>query len=215
MRKYGVTLMLITLLAFLLSACSHQPSYGTPPPINKLKWGMNVKEAFHVLGIAEKDTTQTTLGTTRTFIAKEQIKINNRLAEVSFTFDDYFAEPVLIGITALFNPEDVEYVEKEITKQRGQGEYQYTATSEALRATWNDDKLETNERWKAAVEEIYRNNGVKITDDPLKDGVSVDYKPITSCNLTLDKSSPLYGRVSYSGEVAAMLNYPEKFAPKP
>lgn len=212
MRKYGMRCILMTLLACILAGCSHHPTYGTPPPINKLKWGMNVKETFHVLGIADKDVTQITLGTTITYLAKEKMKINDRFADVSFTFDTYFPEPVLIGITAKFQPEDVEHAEKELNKQRGNGDYQYTAASEPSNVSWKDDTLDTNKAWKTKVEAIYRNNGIAVTDNLLENGAGVGGKPVTSCILTLDRQSSLYGTVHYNGQVAAMLNYPERFA---
>lgn len=214
MRKCGLCFMLMAVLVLIFTGCSRHSSYGTPPPIKKFKWGMNVTEAFHVLGISEKDVTKTTLGTTSTFIGKGKIMISGRPAEYSLTFDYYFSEPVLIGITAKFKPEDIEDVEQNLTKQRGQGEYRYTAISKPLSVTWKDDTLEHNEQWKAKVEEIYRNNGVEVTDESLGKGINVGNKPITSCQLTLDKTSPLFGTILFNGQVAAMLNYPDRYTPK-
>ncbi|QHT61354.1 hypothetical protein GXP70_16250 [Paenibacillus lycopersici] len=213
--KYSPYLILFSLLVFLVAGCSQTSSYGTPAPIKNLKWGMNVTETLDVLGIGEKDLTETSsLGTTRTFTSNEKIKIYGRPAEVSFTFSYLSPEPILFGITAKFKPEDVAYVEKEITKQRGQegSILQYNVKSEPMQISWKDVSLQDNKKWLAAVEKVYNNMGVKTTEEPMENGVNVMGKTITSCVLELDKNSPRYGTVVFDGSVAAMLNYPERYA---
>ncbi|QHW33813.1 hypothetical protein GZH47_25455 [Paenibacillus rhizovicinus] len=209
-------LILISFLVFLVAGCSQSSSYGTPAPIKNLKWGMNVKETLDVLGIAEKGLTETSsLGTTRIFKANEKIKIHDRPAEVSFTFDYYSPEPILFRITAKFKPEDVAYIEKELNKQRGQGSIlQYNGKNEPMQISWKDASLQTNKEWLAAVEKVYTAMGMKITENLMENGVNVMDKPITSCVLESDTNSPRYGTVSFDGSVAAMLNYPERFVPK-
>ncbi len=189
MRKYSLCLMLIGILAFLLASCSQTSIYGTPAPIQKLKWGMNEEEVMNALKLSEKDIKKIDTGLAHNDLIhlNHSIKLYDRSAEVSFTFSYH----ILIGLTAHFKPEDVEYVEKAITKERGTGIYKYNGKNEKTDVTWQDDLLENNKTWKAAVEEIYKNLGFKISDDPMKDGISVGQKPITWCRLTMDSNSPL------------------------
>ncbi len=212
MRKYSLCLMLIWILVFLLTSCSQTSIHGTPAPIKNLNWGMNEEEVMNALKISEKDITKINTGLAH----NDQINLNyptklyGRTAEVSFTFSYH----ILIGITAQFKPEDVAYVENAIAKERGTGIYKYNGKNEKNDVTWQDDLLENNKTWKAAVEDIYKNLGIQVSDDPMKDGISVGQKPITWCRLTIDNNSPLYGNLYFNGDVASMLNYPEKYAPE-
>ncbi|REE94642.1 hypothetical protein A8990_101438 [Paenibacillus taihuensis] len=205
MRKTWISVMLILFLVAIVTGCGQTSPYGTPVPIKQLKWGMNEKETMTRLGITEKEITATSNG----FMLKERIELYNRPAEVNFLFSEHF----LLGITAIFKPADVAFVEQEITKQRGPGEPQYNAKNELIQLSWNDGLLQDNKKWLAVVEKIYRDNGMKATENPMEDGVNVTGKPITSWVLILDKNSPRYGVVSFYGQVAAMLNYPERFFP--
>ncbi|WP_336785022.1 hypothetical protein [Paenibacillus sp. MMO-177] len=214
MRKLFLIVMLISSVVLLVVGCSQGQSspYGTPVPIKNLKWGMNEEEVMNALTISEKDITKVNTGLAH----NDQINFNNQIklfdhsAEVSLTFSYH----ILIGITAQFKAENVADVEKAITKERGTGIYKYNGRNEKAEVTWADDILENNKTWKAVVEEIYKNLGIKVSDDPMKDGISVGQMPITSWNLTIDKNSPRYGNMLINGDAAAMLNYPEKYTPE-
>lgn len=210
MPKY-VLAMMISLLVFLVSACGQTAaSYGIPVPIKHLKWGMDKEETLNALGVTEKEITETTNG----FMLKEGQELYNRPAEVYFSFSSVSDQRLLLGITAKFKPEDVAYIEQEITIQRGDGSYQYNAKNEPIQISWSDMELQDNKKWLAVVEKIYNDLGMKTTENPMEDGVNVTFKPITSCALVLDKGSPRYGMVDFNGQAAAMLNYPGRYAPK-
>jgi hypothetical protein len=214
MRKLFLIVLLISSVLLLVVGCSqgHASPYGTPVPIKNLKWGMNEEEVMNALKISEKDITKVNTGLAH----NDQINFNNQIklfdhpAQVSLTFSYH----ILNGITAQFKPEDLADIEKAITKERGTGIYKYNGKNEKTEVTWADDILENNKTWKSAVEEIYKTLGITVSDEPMSGGISVGQKPITSWRLTIDKSSPLYGNMLFNGDVASMLNYPEKYTPE-
>ncbi|MGO4109725.1 hypothetical protein [Paenibacillus sp. YAF4_2] len=214
MKKIFLIVMLLSTTLLLIVGCSKEKTspYGTPVPIKGLKWGMNEEEVMNALKLSDKDITNVDTGHAH----NDQINFNNPIklfdhpAEASMTF----SYNILIGITAQFAPEDVPDLEKAITKERGTGIYKYNGKNEKADVTWADDILENNKTWKAAVKEIYKKLGVKVSDNLMEDGVSVGQMPITSWNLTIDKNSPRYGNMIINGDVAAMLNYPEKYTPE-
>ncbi|CAM3238877.1 hypothetical protein PALU110988_10650 [Paenibacillus lupini] len=207
-RKYILILLTLSLLGLLIVGCSKTTAYGTPIPIKKLTWGMNEEEVKEALHISELDITKWE----KIFIFHKQMELYNRTADVAFYFSEYHT---LYYIVATFKQEDIAYVQKAVTKKRGEGEYSFDANGDPVMATvnWNDDLLETNKKWLTEVEEVYHKLGAKISNDPMEGGFLIRDRPITSWRLTLNKNSPLYSTLTFDGSFVSMLNYPERYVP--
>ncbi len=208
MNRYCLVLVISLIFSFLLIGCSDnstQEIYGTPPPLPKVKWGMNEAEAMDALGLSDNDVKKTPSG----FTVLNNGEVLGKPAILFLNFSEQYH--TLVEIIAKLNPEDVEYVEEAINKERGEGKYSYNDKMEPIRAVWDDELLENNKERLSKVKDIYEKNGIKTSDDLLENGPIIGASPLTKWEMTLDQNSPLYGTIRFTGQFAAILNYPEKY----
>ncbi len=211
MNRYCSVLIISLIFSFLLIGCSEESTqgiHGTPPPLPKVKWGMNEAEAMDALGLSDNDVKKTPSG----FTVLNNGEVLGKPAKLFLNFSEQYH--TLVEIIAKLNPEDVGYVEEAINKERGEGKYSYNDKMKPILAVWDDELLENNRERLSKVKDIYEKNGINTSDDLLGNGPIIGATPLTKWEMTLDKNSPLYGTIRFTGQFAAMLNYPEKYNSK-
>lgn len=180
------------------------------PPFEELQWGMSEAEVMDVLGLTDDDVNSNP----NSFSTKKEDDLFGLNRKVSFEFLP--GEDALTIISVLYDEEDLDIVEKEITKKLGEGEYSYYYGESFLdkflgSVVWKSELVSDQSEHLDIITDILDSYGPELSDRLNK---KLSEMPLVSYTLNRDKTNRMYGELTINGGSAAMINEPEKFSNK-
>ncbi|MBM7563878.1 hypothetical protein [Paenibacillus sacheonensis] len=201
MKKFVLVLMMTLLASCLLIGCGKESNYGTPLPMQELKWGMRASEVRTALHLADAVVPDSTGAMT-----VQDAVVYGQTTDLKLRFDETYG--ALIEVAALIPQGAVEEVEKRIQHDRGEGKPAYNDKMELQSVSWEDEALEEHPAWLSRVIAFYDRNGIATSEDPMEDGAYLNGSPLTRWTLIVDKNDPSCGLISFTGQIAAILAFP-------
>lgn len=197
----------------MVSGCKQKQFYGWSPPINGLHWGMTEKEVIKAMGLKAKDFTRTEEGIFALVDTKKEYNIYGTKTTISLSFYN----DCLTTITAKVKDDDIDTVDKRLTKELGEGNYKYSQNQDSsnrdiLSVHRCDTFVKDDPDLYDRIKKVYLDAEFDLIKAiiPLED--SLGELPLTTCEFSLDETSPRYGLLTIDGRIAAMLNYPKMFS---
>lgn len=205
-----ILLFILCVLLLIISAigCKQEKkAYFIATPVDSLYWGMDKKTVVNTLNLKDYKTRK--VSDSMVDITTEEM-YNLYGAKVSLHIS--INDDLLSGYIAKISQEDLDTVEKNLTDELGQGQYNYSVSSDSstkdvLSLTWHDTFLKDKPEYFERIKKVYSETGLNTSDMALK---KLSDRSLITYELSLDKNSAKYGLLTIDGSLAALLNYPDR-----